>query len=99
MIPLNLLFATGDHLGQSDWESNAFLAANAMVLAVMVTTSPGGNMTIWEKASRMCFAPPTWIFALYCQTRMLSYYEKDSFVPESIFNTPRQIKSFPSFLP
>lgn len=54
-----------------------------------------------EKVWRVNFAPPTWELALYCQTRMLFYYEKDRFLPESfLFNTsPRQINLLPSALP
>lgn len=60
---------------------------------------PRGNVRIWEKFWRMCSAPPTWRCALYCQTRMLFYHGKDSFLPESFCKTPMQIKSFPSVLP
>lgn len=56
-------------------------------------------MKIWKKVWRVNFAPPTWELALYCQTRMLFYYEKDRFLPESSFNTPRQINLLPSVLP
>ena len=101
-------------MGQSNWESNAFLWSpwswQQWWLLRWEWESGNSHENSWasqensdtwesgKKVWRMNFAPPTWELALYCQTRMLFYYEKDRFLPESFFNTPRQINLLPSVL-